>query len=109
MGPFITWLYVHAGLQSGNSPWYLFPSGIGSIIIPPLITLAGVAALWWWHHQCAVHRCYWPARRLTAAGERACFRHHPHPKRSAEDVHEAHHAVLRLRHREHPPPKESPP
>lgn len=24
------WLWFHAGLSSGNSPWYLFPSGWGS-------------------------------------------------------------------------------
>lgn len=24
------WLYVHAGLSSPNSPWYLFWSGVGA-------------------------------------------------------------------------------
>jgi hypothetical protein len=26
----ITWFYFHAGLNSANSPWYLFWSGIGA-------------------------------------------------------------------------------
>lgn len=26
----IGWLFVHAGLSSPNSPWYLFWSGIGA-------------------------------------------------------------------------------
>jgi hypothetical protein len=42
-----------------------------------------------------VHRCYWYARRTTAAGERACFRHHPDPVRAAKDLHAAHHAAVK--------------
>lgn len=69
-------------------------SGFLSIVAPPLITLAGVAVLWWWHNRCHVHRCWWPAPRTTAAGERACWRHHPHKRRTAADIHAAHHAAL---------------
>lgn len=68
-------------------------SGFLSIVLPPLITLAGVVLLWAWHHQCAVHRCYWPATKVTAAGERACWIHHPQPKRTAADIHAAHHSA----------------
>ena len=58
---------------------------------------AVLGALIWWHHQCGVHRCYWYARRTTAAGERACWKHHPHPRRTVEDMRAAHHAALKAR------------
>lgn len=87
------WLHV-LGIDNVSGRPYAWWSGSGSVILPPLITLGGIAALWWWHHQCGVHHCYWPSRRLTAANERACWRHHPHPKRTAEDIRKAHHAVL---------------
>jgi hypothetical protein len=93
-------LYYTGGCWHGVIPsaWYNEFSGFLSIFLPPLLTLAGVAALWWWHHQCGVHHCYWPSRRLTAANERTCWRHAPNRKRTVQDIHEAHHAVLRLRH-----------
>lgn len=93
MNPILHWLWLHGGLSSGNSPWYLFPSGIGSIIIPPLITLAGIGVLFWWHHRCEVakpRRCYRYARKTTAAGHRACKHHHPEGKLTAADVTAAH-------------------
>lgn len=97
-------LWHWLGLDNVSGFAYAFWSGFGSIILPPLITLAGVALLWLWHQQCHVAGCYWPSRRQTAAGERACWRHHPQPKRTAEDVRFAHHAVLRSRrgHQEKP-------
>lgn len=69
-------------------------SGFLGLIGPPLITLAGVTVLWWWHHQCHVHRCFWPTVRVTAAGERACWRHHPQRRRTVADIAAAHHAAL---------------
>ena len=90
----MNWLAHWLGLLNLSGPIYGFWSGSGSVFLPPLITLAGVAALWAWHHQCQVTGCYWPARRLTAANERACWRHHPHPQRTADDIRAAHHLYL---------------
>lgn len=78
-------------------------SGFLSIVIPLLVQLLAVGALWWWHHQCSVHHCYWPARRMTAANERACWLHHPAPRMSVEDIHASHFAALRHLHHPAPP------
>lgn len=72
-------------------------SGFLSIFLPPLITLLGVVLLWCWHNQCARHHCYWPTTRRTAAGERACWLHHPDPHRTTADIHAAHHEAVRAR------------
>jgi hypothetical protein len=80
--------FVLLGSRNESGGWYGFHSGFGGAAY---IGLPAVAAGFWWHHQCGVHRCYWYARRTTAAGERACWKHHPHPKRTAEDLHAAHH------------------
>lgn len=86
--------FVLAGSRNESGGWYGFHSGIGGA------TYVGIPvflAAFWWHHQCGVHRCYWYAWRKTAAGEPACWRHHPHPRRTAEDLHAAHHAAVRTR------------
>ena len=95
MIPLWHWL-VHVtgcdyGLPYGRFGFYNFWSGIaGSFLVGMGVWLGG----FWWHNQCGVHRCYWYARRTTAAGERACWRHHPHPRRTVEDLHAAHHAAI---------------
>ncbi len=93
----ITWwphvrneFFVLAGSRDESGGWYGFHSGFGGAAY---IDLPVVLAAFWWHHQCGVHGCYWYARCTTAAGERACFRHHPSPRRTAGDVHDAHHAA----------------
>lgn len=83
------WLITFLGIHNEAGPEYAFWSGFGGSIPDVLIITAIIG--WWWHHQCGVHRCFWPARRLTAAGERACFRHHPEPRRTVHDLHRAHH------------------
>lgn len=88
------WLWFHLGLSSGNGAWYLFPSGWGSIVLPPLLNGVVIAAVFWWHHQCHVTGCYWYARRTTAAGERACRRHHPDGKVTVADLRSRHHLYL---------------
>ena len=90
------WPRQEFGYQGGggNGPHYLFYSGFGSIILPPVITLAGLAALAWWHSQCHVTGCFWPSRRKTAAGEKTCWRHSPHPRRTFEDICHEHHLYL---------------
>lgn len=88
------WLYI-LGLTNVAGRPYAFWSGSGSVLLPPLIQLGGIALLAWWHNRCHVTRCWRYARRTTAAGERACRRHHPEPRRTVEDIHAAHHAHLR--------------
>lgn len=102
---YAAWATVAARLQwffgfrsdDGNGSYYLFFSGAGSIFLPPLITLAGLVLLGWWHSQCHVTGCYWPARRVTVANEKACWRHYPHARRTAEDLLRDHHLYLGTR------------
>jgi hypothetical protein len=85
--------FVIAGSRDEAGGWYGWWSGQAGGL-QPLEWLA-LGVLIWWHHQCGVHRCYWYARRTTAAGERACWRHHPDPVRTARDVRAAHHAAAK--------------
>ena len=86
--PVVHWIaYATGSYNTSASPHnYNYNSGFGSIIEPPLITLAGVVALFWWHHQCHVGGCFWYARRVTAAGDRACWKHHPENQLSASGM-----------------------
>lgn len=89
------WLGHWLGLDNVAGQIYAWWSGSGSVILPWILNSLTVAALFWWHHQCHVSGCWWYARRTTAAGERACWRHHPHPRRTAADLLTAHHAAIR--------------
>lgn len=88
------WLIHVTGGDNVSGLPYAELSGFLSIVVPFLLQGITVAVLFLWHHQCHVTGCYWPTRRLTAAGERACWRHHPHPRRSAGDLANAHHEAL---------------
>jgi hypothetical protein len=97
LGAAVTWwpqirneFFILLGSRDEAGGWYGFHSGFGGAAY---IDLPIVAAAFWWHHQCGVHRCYWYARRTTAAGERACWKHHPRPRRTVADLHAAHHAA----------------
>ena len=87
----MNWLFVHAGLSSGNSPWYLFPSGAFSY----LAVLSFFAGLWAFlrRHNCEVHKCWRLARHTTAAGHRVCRFHHPDDHLTAAHVAAAHEAA----------------
>jgi hypothetical protein len=89
------WLTVHTGSSNmpGTPPNYNFFSGSGSILLPWIGQGLIVGLLFWWHNQCGVHGCYWYAQRTTAAGDRACRRHHPNQRPTVEDIHAAHHAA----------------
>ena len=87
------WLLGVLGVTNEASRAYAWWSGSGSVIIPLAVQLAIFGVVWWWHNQCGVHGCYWPSRQKTAAGERACWKHHPEPKRTVEDIHAAHRAA----------------
>ena len=82
--------FVLSGARDEAGGWYGWHSGFGG---SAYIGLPVILGAFWWHHQCGVHRCYWYARRTTAAGERACWKHHPGTRRTAADVHAAHHAA----------------
>lgn len=90
----VHWLWFHGGLSDGNSSWYLFPSGWGSIIIPPLLTALPIVWVLARKHNCEVHRCWRLGRHVTAAGQHVCRRHHPDGHLTAQAVREAHHLYL---------------
>lgn len=87
------WLLHVLGVDSEAGTAYAWWSGSGSVIVPWLMQAATLALLFAWHHQCQVDGCHRYARRVTAAGDRACRRHHPEPEGSAEDLHAAHRAA----------------
>lgn len=87
----LTGLLVFLGLTNVSGRAYAFWSGAGSVLLPWIMQAGTIALLFWWHHQCHVHRCCRYARRATAAGERACGRHHPEGRRTAADIRAAHH------------------
>ena len=71
------WLWFHAGLSSGNTPWYLFPSGIGSIL-ERLVELVVIGGILLRKHNCHSRRC-WRVGRFPAVeggGWQYCRRHH---------------------------------
>ena len=90
------WLAYNTGSENvpGVAHNYNFPSGIGSIIIPPVLNGLALLAVLWWHNQCHVDGCYWYARRKTAAGDLACWRHHPDRKLTVADIRQRHHLYL---------------
>ena len=89
MWPILHWL----GIDNVSGPAYAWWSGSGSVLLPPILNGFALALVFWWHNQCHVTGCYWYARRKTAAGERACWKHHPRQRRTAGDIHAAHHAA----------------
>lgn len=92
----LAWTRYQFGYRpgDGNSPHYLFYSGFGSIVLPPILTVGGLALIAWWHGQCSVSGCFWPSRRRTAAGEKVCWRHRVHKHRTWDDICAAHHLYL---------------
>jgi hypothetical protein len=84
--------FVLAGNRDEAGGYYGFHSGIGGAAY---ISLPVFLAAFWFHHQCGVSGCYWYARRTTAAGERACWRHVPDRKRTHRDMLDAHEAALK--------------
>lgn len=88
-----TWLLHWLGIDSASGAQYLAWSGSGSVILPWLMNGLTFAGLLWFHHRCHVTGCWRYARRVTAASERACRRHHPEPHRTAGEIEAAHHAA----------------
>ena len=90
------WLAYETGSRNSATPPpdYNFFSGVGSVILPPVLNGLALAVVFWWHHQCHVDGCFRYARRTTAAGDRACRRHHPDGKLTAAAVRTRHHLYL---------------
>lgn len=74
------------GLDTQNSAWYLYYSGIG----PHLWELATLGSLigFLHRHTCHVHRCY-RIGKYPVADFMVCRRHHPDDAPRAEDVRHA--------------------
>lgn len=89
------WLAHWLGLDNASGPIYLTWSGAGGDL-GELTILGGLAAIYR-RHNCEVHGCWRLGRHKTAAGHAVCRAHHPDDHLTAERVHEAHRAALRLR------------
>ena len=51
-------LWHFLGLDNVAGFAYAFWSGSGSVIIPPILNVAGLGTIYWWHHQCHEPGCY---------------------------------------------------
>lgn len=89
------WLWLHGGLSNGNSPWYLWPSGWGSILIPPILTAVPIVITLLRKNNCHVHRC-WRLGRHPVEGTAylVCHNHDPAGKITATDVRERYHLYM---------------
>jgi uncharacterized protein YxeA len=63
------------GIDDVSGPFYAFYSGIGGIIIPPIMTVGGFAVVQWWHHRC--HYPCWRIGRHPHQHFNYCKHHHP--------------------------------
>ena len=91
----IRWLWFHAGLNSGNSAWYLWPSGWGAIIIPPLLTAAPIVWVLLRKHNCHADRCMRIGRfPVEGTPYVVCRHHHPDGSVTADDIRRRHHLYL---------------
>jgi hypothetical protein len=70
-----------AGVHDANSMGYLWWSGIGSVFVPPLLTVLGLTVVAWWHHNCHEPRCFRWGRFEDSSDPvhtwRKCRKHHP--------------------------------
>jgi hypothetical protein len=89
------WLWAHLGLGNGNSAWYLWPSGWGSILIPPLLTAAPIVWVLLRKHNCHVHGC-WRVGRHPVEGTpfTVCRRHDPAGTVTEAEVRRRYHLYL---------------
>lgn len=90
----LSWLAHVFGLDDPNSGWYLFPSGWGSIFIPPVLTAVPIMWVLLRRHNCEVHGCWRIGRHQTAAGHMVCRRHHPEDHLTPEDITRSHERAL---------------
>lgn len=87
------WLAHWSGLDNPAGPIYAFWSGIGSILIPPLLTALPIVAVLLRRHNCEIHGCWRLGRHRTAAGHFLCRRHHPDGRLTHAQAVAEHHAA----------------
>jgi hypothetical protein len=86
----VNWLGHLFGLDDASGPFYLFVSGAGSIIIPPVLTAVPIMLVLLRRHNCQQPWCPRMGRSLTAGGHFVCHRHHPDGPPTAEGILAAH-------------------
>jgi hypothetical protein len=90
------WLLHVLGLDNASGPLYLFPSGWGSILIPPLLTAVPIVWVLLRRHNCHTRGCLRIGRHKVPGTEFiCCARHTPGGAPTHEDVIKAHHAARR--------------
>lgn len=82
------WLSHFFGLDNLSGAHYGFWSGVGSIVIPPILTSLPIVLVLLRKHNCHVHRC-WRIGRHTATDadgqtHTVCRKHHPRGHLKAE-------------------------
>jgi hypothetical protein len=82
----IPWIYFHAGLNSGESPWYLFWSGVFPALegLAALSVIGGIVA-WYRRGNCKKRWCprigHFPFTDPADGVSRLlCWKHHPDVK-----------------------------
>ena len=75
--------------NDGNSAGYLFWSGVGSDL-----AYLGAAYAFLRGRNCEVHGCWRIGRHTTAAGQRACRKHNPEGRVTAQSMRERHHLYI---------------
>jgi hypothetical protein len=76
-------LWHFLGLDNVAGFAYAFWSGSGSVIIPPLITLAGLIVIYWWHNNCHEPGCPLIGKHVID-GTRWCHLHHHHARKNSK-------------------------
>ena len=89
-----SWLQHFLGFSNadGNGTHYLFWSGFGGIVIPPLLTAVPIVWVLLRRHNCHVRGC-WRIGRNAVEGTAyvVCRRHHPEGKPTAAHIRERYH------------------
>ena len=74
--PTVHWWEHYTGSDNGSGPWYLWVSGAGGVILPPILTVGGVALVAWWHHTCHRVDCiHWARFTDKQTGAKLCRTH----------------------------------
>ena len=90
------WLLHVLGIDTQQSEFYDFWSGVGPCIITSLTLGSGVWAFIR-SRNCEVKGCLRLGRHTTAAGHRVCRRHHPDGRLTADEIYAAHYEAARGR------------
>lgn len=64
------------GLDNASGAAYLFWSGFGALVIPPLTSSLPIVLVLLRKHNCHQHRCPWVGRYPERDGWHYCRKHH---------------------------------